>query len=140
MDAGGLAGQVCTHLIQQPAGAAQPLVVAGLVGQIREQMPESAVAEPQPAVLVMAAQQDLGDRQADQLGIRQPRLAARVPAAGVGAQQVIDDDVQCGDEVVEGGVHGASLEVDVATATPTLGGLVSVVTPQRPRSHSESII
>ena len=129
-----------THLIQQPASTAQPLVVAGLVGQIREQMPEPAVAEPQPAVLVMAAQQDLGDRQTDQLGIRQARLAARVASAGVGAQQVIDDDVQCGDEVVETGVHGASLEVDVAEATPTLGGLVSVVTPRRPRSHSESII
>jgi hypothetical protein len=140
MDGGGAAGQVRQDVVQQPAGLAQPLVVAGLVGQIREQVAKAAVAEPQPVVLAVAAEQDLGDGQADQLGIRQPRLAARVAGAGVGPQQVVDGDVQCGDEVVETGVHGASLEVDVATATPTLGGLVSLVTPRRPRSHSESII
>jgi hypothetical protein len=37
-------------------------------------------------------------------------------------------------------VHGASLEVDVATATPTLGGLVSPVTPRHPRRDSTSLI
>jgi hypothetical protein len=103
-------------------------------------MPQPAVAEPQPAVLAVTAEQGLGDRQADQFGVGQPWLAARTPAAGVGTQQVIDDAVQCGDEVVEGGAHGASQEVDVAMATPTLGGLVSVVTTRRLRSHSESII
>jgi hypothetical protein len=55
-------------------------------------------------------------------------------------EQVVDGDVQCDDEVVEGGVHGASLEVDVAMATPTLGGLVSVVTPRRPQPDSTSVI
>ena len=128
------------HLVQQPAGGSQSLVVAGLVGQMREQMPQPAIADPQPAVLVMAAQQHLGDGQADQLGVRQPRLAARMPTPWVGTQQVVDGDVQCDDEVVETGVHEASLEVDVARATPTLGGLVSVVTPRHPRAHSESII
>lgn len=62
----------------------------------------------------MAAQQHLGDGQADQLGVRQPRLAARMPTPWVGTQQVVDGDVQCDDEVVETGVHEASLEVDVA--------------------------
>jgi hypothetical protein len=37
-------------------------------------------------------------------------------------------------------VHEASLEVDVAFATPTLGALVCVVTPQHPRPSSEAII
>jgi hypothetical protein len=37
-------------------------------------------------------------------------------------------------------VHEASPEVDVARATPTLGGLVSVVTTRRPHSESESTI
>jgi hypothetical protein len=103
-------------------------------------MPQPAVAEPQPAVLTVTAEQDLGDRQADQFGVCQPWLAARMPAAGVGTQQVIDDAVQCGDEVVEGGVHEASQEVDVARATPTLGGLVSVVTTRRltPIRHQSS--
>ena len=103
-------------------------------------MAKPAVAEPQPAVLAMAAEQDLGDRQGDQLGIRQPWLAARVVTAGVGPQQVVDGDVECDDEVVETGAHEASLEVDAAKATPTLGGLVSVVTTRRSHSDSESTI
>jgi hypothetical protein len=37
-------------------------------------------------------------------------------------------------------VHGASQEVDVAFATPTLGALVSLVTPRRPQADSEAII
>jgi hypothetical protein len=65
-------------------------------------------------VLTVAAQQDLGDRQADQLGVRQARLAARVAGSGLGSQTVLDGDVQCDDEVVETGAHEASLEVDVA--------------------------
>jgi hypothetical protein len=55
-------------------------------------------------------------------------------------QQVVDGDVQCDDEVVEIGVHEASSEVDVATATPTLGGLVCVVMSRRPRPDSTSVI
>jgi hypothetical protein len=102
-------------VVQQPAGLAQPLVVAGLVGQIGEQVAKPAVAEPQPAVLAVAAEQDLGHGQTDQLGIRQARLAAPMPAAWVGPQQLVDGDVQCNDEVVETGAHGASLEVDVAS-------------------------
>jgi hypothetical protein len=82
-------------------------------------------------------QQDLGDGQADQFGIRQLGRPAR---AEPWAQQLVDGDVQCDDEVVETGVHEASPEVDVATATPTLGGLVSVVTSQRPHTDSESTI
>jgi hypothetical protein len=85
----------------------------------------------------VGAEQDLGDRQTDQLGIRQFGWSSWSQPR---AQQVIDGDVQCGDEVVETGVHEASLEVDVATATPTLGGLVSVVTPRHPHSESESTI
>jgi hypothetical protein len=103
-------------------------------------MAKPAIAEPDPAVLVVAAQQDLGDGQADQLAVGQPRLAAGTPTPWVGAQQLVDGDVQCDDEVVETGAHEASLEVDVAQATPTLGGLVFVVTTRRPRSDSESII
>jgi hypothetical protein len=100
-------------------------------------VPESAIDGPQPAPLGVIAQQDLGDRQADQLSVRQPRPPTR-PAAGF--QQLVDGDVQCDDEVVETGVHEASLEVDVAKATPTLGGLVSVVTPRHPRPNTTSVI
>jgi hypothetical protein len=37
-------------------------------------------------------------------------------------------------------VHEASLEVDVAEATPTLGGLACVVTTRRPHTDSTSVI
>jgi hypothetical protein len=55
-------------------------------------------------------------------------------------QLLIDGDVQCDHEVVEAGVHEASQEVDVAEATPTLGGLVLPVIPRRPRPNTASLI
>jgi hypothetical protein len=62
------------------------------------------------------------------------------PRPSAGAEQVVDHDVECGDEGVEIGVHEASLEVDVATATPTLGALALVVTPGDSLLESEAII
>jgi hypothetical protein len=62
---------------------------------------------------------------------------ARSPA---GFQQLVDGDVQCDDEVVETGVHKASPEVDVAMATPTLGGLVLLVTSRPPPPDTASVI
>jgi hypothetical protein len=56
------------------------------------------------------------------------------------AEQVVDHDVQCDTEGVEIGVHEASQEVDVASATPTLGALALVVTPADPPLDSEAII
>jgi hypothetical protein len=85
----------------------------------------------------VVAEQDLGDRQADELAVGQLGWVTRSPA---GFQQVVDGDLQCDDEVVETGVHGASLEVDVALATPTLGGLVSLVTPCHPQPNTTSVI
>jgi hypothetical protein len=92
---------------------------------------------PQPAALGVIAEQDLGDGQTDRLAVGQLGWPAR-PAAGF--QQLVDGDVQCDDEVVETGVHGASQEVDVALATPTLGGLVSRVTSRHPRPNTASVI
>jgi hypothetical protein len=82
-------------------------------------------------------QQDLGNRQTDQLGVAELGWPAR---AEPWTKQLVDGDVQCGDEVVETGAHEASPEVDVALATPTLGGVVSVVTAQLHRPESESTI
>jgi len=87
----------------------------------------------------VVAEQDLGHCQAQQFAVGQAGAAAGAKA-WVGADEVVDEDVQCGDEVVETGVHGASLEVDVAGATPTLGGLVLLVMARHPRVNSESII
>jgi hypothetical protein len=107
------------------AAGAQALVVAGLTWQVGEQVAQPGVGEPQPVPLGAGAEQDLGDGQADQLGVGQ---SWRTAWSDAGSQQVVDGDVQCDDEVVETGVHGASLEVDVARATPTLGDLALSVT------------
>jgi hypothetical protein len=57
-----------------------------------------------------------------------------------GLHQLIDGDIQCDDEVVEGGAHEASLEVDIVGATPILGGLVTSVTPTPAPSQPTSVI
>jgi hypothetical protein len=51
------------------AGGAQALVVAGLAGQVREQVPKPVASESEPVAFGVGAEQDLGDRQTDQLGI-----------------------------------------------------------------------
>jgi hypothetical protein len=121
----------------QRGGAAQAPVVGGLAAHIGEQVPQLVGDRPQPAAFGVIAEQDLGHGQAEELGIRQPWWVAWSPA---GFQQVVDGDVQCDDEVVETRVHEASPEVDAATATPTLGGLVSFVTAQHPRPNTTSVI
>jgi hypothetical protein len=98
---------------------------------------QAATDSAQPAAFGAVAEQDLGDGQADELAVGQLGWVARSPA---GFQQLVDGDVQCDHEVVEIGVHGASLEVDVAVATPTLGGLVSPVTPHHPPPNTTSVI
>jgi hypothetical protein len=100
-------------------------------------MPQPLAGKAQPAPLRAEAEQDLGNRQADQLGVAQLGRPARSAAW---AEQLIDHDVECDDEGVEVGAHEASLEVDEAVATSTLGALVSSVTPQHPRPQSEAII
>ena len=91
----------------------------------------------QPAAFGAVAEQDLGDGQAEELAVGQ---LGWVAWSAAGLQQLVDGDVQCDDEVVETGVHGASPEVDVAIATPTLGGLVLPVTPRHPRPNTTSVI
>jgi hypothetical protein len=98
---------------------------------------QPSAGEPQPASLGVEAEQDLGDGQADQFGVTEPGASA---GSRPGAEQVIDHDVECDDEGVEVGVHEASLEVDVASATPILGALASLVTARHPQANSEAII
>jgi hypothetical protein len=106
------------------AGGAQALVVAGLAGQVGEQVPEPVAGEPQPVAFGAGAEQDLGEGQADQLGVGE---LGRSSWSQAGAEQVVDGDVQCGDEVVEVGAHETSW-VDGAVATPIFGDLVLLVT------------
>ena len=98
-------------------------------------MAQSLVGEPQPAALGGKAEQDLGDGEADQLGVAELGWPAWPTAR---AKQLVDADVQCDHEGVEVGVHEASSEVDVAFATPTLGTLDSLVTLDRIRKQSSS--
>jgi len=78
----------------------------------------------QPVTFGTVAQQDLGDGQAQQFAVAELGWPTGTPA---GFEQLIDGHVQCDDEVVETGVHEASSEIDVAETTPTLGGLVLLV-------------
>jgi hypothetical protein len=130
-------GEILDRQRDQRPRPTQPAVVGRGGRQIREQVPESLARQAQPAPLGAAAEQHLGDRQADQLGV-----AELGPATWPHpwAEQVINHDVEWDDEGVEVGVHEASLEVDVAFATPTLGALVSLVTTRHPQADSEAII
>src|SRR5829696_2212458 len=121
----------------QGGGPTQAAVVGGLAAHVGEQVPQPLGDRPQPAAFGVVAEQDLGHGQAKELAVGQPGWPA---GAVAGLQQLVDGDVQCDDEVVETGAHEASLEVDVAKATPTLGGLVSLVTPRHPRPNTTSVI
>jgi hypothetical protein len=57
----------------------------------------------------------LADSERDQLRVAQPRRTARTTPR---FEEIIDLDIECDGEGVEGGEHAASL-VDVAIATPT---------------------
>ena len=85
----------------------------------------------------MTVQQDLSDRQGDELTGADPCWTPNTPSAG---QEIINQHEKCGEKVVKAGVHEATSVVDVALATPTFDGLLmSPIT----RSHNrdlESII
>src|SRR5215211_4764654 len=98
----------------------EPLVVAGLLGDVREQMRELAAREPQEPSLGMALQQDLRDRERDELGVDDPWASS---CTASGRQEIIHQHIKCGEKVVEVGEHEATSVVDVALATPTFDGL-----------------
>ena len=69
----GVLGEEADHRLELHARAAQPLVVAGLTRQIREQMSEMLSGVTQPASLRGEPQQRLHHRQRQQLGVGQLR-------------------------------------------------------------------
>jgi hypothetical protein len=81
---------------------AQPTVVARLVDQLREQVAQPPPRQRQELTIVGHAQQDLRDRERDQLAIGQLR---RTSGATTGLQEVVDLHIECDDEGVEGGEH-----------------------------------
>jgi hypothetical protein len=137
MEAGRVGGQVADGQGDQWTGSTQPLVVGRGSRQVGEQVAQPPADQPQPAPLGAAAEQDLGHGQTHQLGIAE---LGRPAGPTAWANQVVDHDIECNDEGVEVGVHEASQEVDVASATPTLGPLAPVVTARHPQADSEAII
>jgi hypothetical protein len=62
-------------------GSAQPLVIARLLGQVREQVPQVRAGMPQPPGLGGEPQQGLQHGQGDQLGVAQPQVKANLRPA-----------------------------------------------------------
>ena len=96
-------GQLNDHRRDQRAGAAQPLAVAGLLGQLREHLDQVPTGVAHPASLAGHPQQLLGDRHTQQLGVGEPRFAARSMLASPpqgGQDTIIEVDIQCGQEGV----------------------------------------
>lgn len=62
-----------------------------------------------PVLLAGVAQQGLHDRQGDGLSVRDPYRQLHGHRFGMGLQQVIDCDVQCGGEDFQIGVHRSCL-------------------------------
>src|SRR6266545_268246 len=98
----------------------QPLVVARLLGNVGEQMPELLAREAQEPPLGMALQQDLRDRERDELRRGDPWASA---CTASGRQEIVHQHVKCDEKVVEVGEHRATSVVDVAVATPTFDDL-----------------
>ena len=97
-------------------------------------MREPVTDKAQPVALGAGAEQDLGHGQADQLGVAEPGRTAWSQAR---AEQVVDGDVQCGDEVVETGEACTGLPGGRrCDSNASSRRLVPAVTARRPQPDS----
>src|ERR1017187_7380588 len=120
---GGIGGQCPDAVPDHRCGGAQPLAVTGLLGQVREQVPQVRAGVPQPPGLGGEPRQGLQDRQGDQLSIAQFQAGADLgpprPELRRFLQHVVRPDVQCGSEGVQVGVHeGLRVRRWVSNADP----------------------
>src|SRR5215211_743895 len=113
-------GEVVDRPFDLGAEAAKALVVARLLRQVGEQVPEPVGGEGEELAVVGEPHEDLGDRQGDELGIADPGRAPRTAAPG---QEIVGENVNCREKGVELGVHEATSVVDVALTTPSFGAL-----------------
>jgi predicted kinase len=84
----------------------QALVVAGLPGQVAEQVPETAVGEPDPPVLAVDAEQHLRDGQGQQLRVAESGPSP--PSAASRHNVIVDLHIKCGQEGVQVVRHSRS--------------------------------
>jgi hypothetical protein len=101
-------------------------------------MGEQLARQAQEPPLGVALQQDLRDRERDELRIADPWASA---CTASGRQEIIHQHIKCGEKVVEVGEHEATSVVDVASATPTFDG--PPIPPGQPTTaatNSESLI
>ena len=101
-------------------------------------MTELFAREAHEPPLGMALQQDLRDRERDELRRRDPWASSCTASGG---QEIIHQHEKCGEKVVEVGAHEATSVVDVAIATPTFDGLSLPPGPATmAATNSESLI
>src|SRR5258708_1834519 len=115
---------------EQRSGGSPALVVGGLLGDVREEVPESALDEPEPAPLGVEAKHDLSHRQAGQFGVREPRWSSGGRTWPQEDEEVVDGDVHCAEEDVELGMHNSLFGVLAFPVTPPLSappGLESTI-------------
>jgi hypothetical protein len=114
------------------------LVVARLLGDVCEQVPQPLVRQAQKPPLGMAVQQDLRDRERDELGIGDLWAPACTPTR---RQEIVHQHVKCGEQAVKVGEHEATSVVDVAIATPTFDSLLTCPrVASKTHANSESVI
>ena len=95
-----LRGQVQHGRVDQRGGGLDPLVVAGLFGQIREQVPKPAVTHSQPMMFASCAKQHLRRGQAHELGVGEPfRPPGPWPLRF--DDMVVNDHIQFGEEGIK---------------------------------------
>ena len=120
-------GQVGDDPGNRRSQRAQALVVAALLRQVGEQVPQPPMCERQKLAVVGDRQEHLRHGQGDELGVGDPRRTPRPVALG---QEIVHAHIKCREQSVEVGEHETTSVVDVAIATPTFGALA-----MSPRGH-----
>src|SRR5664280_1206968 len=96
--------------VELSLGPSQPLVIAGLMGQVGEVATQMLAGVAEEPGLRGEAEQRLEHRHGQQLGITQlggdTHLGPPDPKRRIGRQFIVDLHVQCGSEGVHIGVHG----------------------------------
>ena len=111
-------GQHADHPLDQAEPGPQPLVITGLLRQVREHASQVLAGVTQPVRFGGEAQQRLRHRQAHQLGVGQYRRPAQ-PARS--SQFVVDLHVQCGDEGLDVVGHTPANETLTLYGSPDFG-------------------